>query len=73
MLPSRLLVVHDAGRGGEDDVTELTRGQKLDDPLLEIAELDVVARVDDTGLVEAVKNISRALETNKTTEILTGR
>ena len=58
VLSPRLLVVHDAGGGGEDDVAELTRRQELDDPLLEIAELDVVAWADDTGLVEAAIHIS---------------
>jgi hypothetical protein len=53
VLPAGLLVVHDASRGGEDNVTELTRGQQLDDPLLHVAELDVVAGRDDTGLVDA--------------------
>lgn len=53
MLPTRLLVIHDTGGGGQDDVTELTRGEELDDPLLEVTELDVVARADDTSLVEA--------------------
>lgn len=53
MLPPGLLVVHDTSRGGEDNVTELTRGQQLDDPLLHVAELDVVAGRDDTGLVDA--------------------
>jgi hypothetical protein len=53
VLPAGLLVVHDASRGGEDNVTELTRGQQLDNPLLHVAELDVVARRDDTGLVDA--------------------
>lgn len=53
MLPPSLLVVHDTGRGGEDDVAELTRWQELDNPLLEVVELDVVAWADDTGLVEA--------------------
>jgi len=53
VLPAGLLVVHDTGRGGEDNVTELTRGQKLHNPLLHVAELDVVARRDDTGLVDA--------------------
>lgn len=52
MLPPGLLVVKDTGRGGEDDVAELTRRQQLDNPLLEIAKLDVVARGDDTGLVK---------------------
>ena len=53
VLPPGLLVVHDTGGGGEDDVTELTRGKQLDDPLLEVTELDVVAGRDDTGLVDA--------------------
>jgi hypothetical protein len=53
MLPAGLLVVHDTGRGGKDYVTELTRGKQLNDPLLQVAELDVVAGRDDTGLVDA--------------------
>lgn len=55
VLPPGLLVVHDTSRGGEDDVAELTRGQELDNPLLEVTELDVVARADDAGLVEAAR------------------
>jgi hypothetical protein len=46
-------VVHDTGGGGQDDETELTGRKELDDPLLDIAELDVVAGGDDTGLVDA--------------------
>ena len=53
MLAASLLVVHDTGGGGQDDETELTGGKELDDPLLNIAELDVVAGGDDTGLVDA--------------------
>jgi hypothetical protein len=53
VLAASLLVVHDTGRGGQDDETELTGGKELDDPLLDIAELDVVAGGDDTGLVDA--------------------
>lgn len=53
VLAAGLLVVHDASGGGENDVAELTRGQQLDDPLLHITELDVVAGRDDTGLVDA--------------------
>ena len=55
VLAAGLLVVHDTGGGGQDDVTELTRGKELDNPLLHVAELDVVAGGDDTSLVEAVK------------------
>lgn len=52
MLATSLLVVHDTGGGGQDDVAELTRGQELDGPLLNVGELDGVAGVDDTALVE---------------------
>jgi hypothetical protein len=54
VLPAGLLVVHDSSRGGEDDVSELTGRKELDNPLLHVAELDVVAGRDDTGLVESV-------------------
>lgn len=52
MLATSLLVVHDTSGGGQDDVTELTRGQQLGRPGLEVTELDGVAGVDDTALVE---------------------
>jgi hypothetical protein len=60
VLASCLLVVHDTGRGCEDDVTELTRWQQLDDPLLQIGETDVVAGRDDTSLVETVPELINA-------------
>jgi len=53
MLSPCLLVVHDSSAGGEDNVSELTGRQELDDPLLEVGKLDVVAGADDTGLVDA--------------------
>jgi hypothetical protein len=53
VLATSLLVVHDTGGGGQDNVTELTGGKELDNPLLEVTETDVVAGGDDTGLVEA--------------------
>ena len=53
VLPPSLLVVHDASRGGEHDVTELTGGEQVDNPLLKVVELDVVAGRDDTALVQA--------------------
>ena len=52
VLSPGLLVVHDTSGGGEDNVTELTRRQELDDPLLEVTELDVVAGRDDASLVQ---------------------
>ncbi len=53
MLPPRLLVIHDTGRRSQDNVPKLTRRQQVDDPLLHIAQLHVVARGDDTRLVDA--------------------
>lgn len=52
MLATSLLVVHDTSRGGQDEETELTRGQELGGPGLEVTELNGVAGVDDTTLVE---------------------
>lgn len=53
VLAASLLVVHDTGGGGQDDVTELTRGEQLGGPLLEVTELDGVTGVDNTTLVQA--------------------
>lgn len=52
MLATSLLVIHDTSRGGQDEETELTRGQELGSPGLEVTELNGVARVDDTALVQ---------------------
>ena len=56
MLATGLLVVHDTSGGGQDDIAELTSGQQLDDPLLEVGQTDVVAGGDDTSLVETVSD-----------------
>lgn len=47
-------MVHNAGRRGQDNVAELTRGQQLDDPLLEVGKADVKAGRDNTALVKAI-------------------
>lgn len=52
MLAASLLVVHDTSGGGQDDVTELTGGEELSGPLLEVTELNGVTGVDDTALVQ---------------------
>jgi hypothetical protein len=59
VLAAGLLVVHDTGRGGEDDIAELTGREKLNNPLLELAETDVVAGGDDTALVHAAGTVSK--------------
>ncbi len=53
VLPASLLVVHNTGRSGQDDVAELTRRQQLDNPLLEVGKTDVVPGRDNTSLVQA--------------------
>ena len=68
VLSPRLLVVHDTCGSGEDDVTELTRWQKLDDPLLHVDELDVVARANHAGLVDAV-GVSEATSSKSSGEL----
>lgn len=56
VLPPGLLVVHDTSRGGQDNVTELTRRQEPDNPLLKVGDLDGVAGRDASSLVNtAVK------------------
>lgn len=56
VLSPSLVVVHDTGGSGEDDVTELTGRQQTNNPLLEIGQTDVEPGVDDTALVQAKKN-----------------
>ncbi len=63
VLSAGLFVVHDTSTGGEDDVAKLTRGQQLHHPLLEVAELDVVAGRDDTSLVQAAVELNDNLAT----------
>lgn len=56
-----LLVVHDTGRGGQDDVTELAGRQETGNPLLELVQLDVETGGDDTGLVDASDELDNDL------------
>jgi hypothetical protein len=71
VLASCLLVVHDTSRGCEDNVTELTRWQQLDDPLLKIGKTDVVAGRDNTSLVETIPELINAFL--RARRFLTGR
>jgi len=51
--PARLLVRHDTIRRGKNDVSELTRGEEVGDPLLDLVDGDVEAGRDYAALVEA--------------------
>ena len=53
VLSPGLLVVHDAGRGGEDHLAERARGQQEGAPVLDRVDRDVEAGRDDAALVEA--------------------
>ena len=72
MLPAGLLVVHDSGRGGEDDIAELAGREQLGDPLLKVAEADVVAGADDTALVEAAVELDNDLAVAVVVDLLEG-
>jgi hypothetical protein len=52
VLSPGLLVVHDTGRGGEDDLAEGTGGEEQVDPVLDGVNGDVEAGRDDARLVE---------------------
>lgn len=53
MLSSSLLVVHDTSRGSQDDVTELSGGQQVVSPSLNVRNFDVESRGDDTTFVQS--------------------
>jgi len=61
VLATGLFLIHDARRCGQNDITELTGRQKLDNPLLKLVETDVVAGGDDTALVEAAVELDNDL------------
>lgn len=52
MLPPGFLVVHDTGRGGQDNEAELTRRQEPDNPLFKVGDLDGVAGGDAASLID---------------------
>jgi hypothetical protein len=57
MFSPGLLMVHDTSGSGKHDITELTRGQQLDNPFLEVCELHVVTGANDTSLVDAARKV----------------
>lgn len=46
-------MVHDTGRGGQDDLTERTGGQEQGNPVLDGVQGDVESGRDNTGLVQS--------------------
>ena len=53
MIISSLNVIHNTLVGGKDNVTELTGWEDLIDKLLEVFELKIETRRDDTAFIEA--------------------
>lgn len=70
VLATSLLVVHDTSGGGEDDVSELTGGQQVVDPVLNVTDLDVEAGRDDTDLVEAAVELDNDLAAAVVVDVL---
>ena len=52
---------HDAIRGGEDQVTELSRGQQIHDPFLDFIVCDIEAGANHSALVEAAVQLHHNL------------
>lgn len=50
---SALLMSEDALGGGEDEVSELSGGEDVVGPLLEVGEKDIIAGWDDSAFVDA--------------------
>ena len=61
MLATSLLVIHDTLRGGQHDVTELTAGEQVARPHLDLVDLDIEAGGDATALVQATNQIHNDL------------
>lgn len=58
MLSSSLLVVHDTSRGSQDDVTELSGGQQVVSPSLNVGDLDVESGRDNSTLVQSTVQLN---------------
>lgn len=61
MLSPCLFVVHDTLSSGEDDVAELSGWKNVGNNLLEVIDLDVESRRDDTALVESSVQLNNDL------------
>lgn len=61
VLPTCLVVVHDAGGGGQNNDTERTGGQQLLHPLLDTAQGNVEAGRDDAALVDTSHKLDNDL------------
>lgn len=63
MLAACLLQVHDTLRGGDHNMSELARRQKVGDDLLGVSDLDIESRRNNTTLVQAADQVHDNLAT----------
>jgi len=61
VLATSLHVVHDSIRSGQNQVSKLTRGQQVVDPLFDIVGLNVESRRNDSTLVETAIELNHNL------------
>lgn len=61
VLPAGLLVVHNTGRGRQDDETERTGGKHARHPTLDLVQRHRVTGRDDTALVDAADELHNNL------------
>ena len=61
MLPPGLLVIHDAAGGGEHHVAELSGGQQVVGPLLDLSNGHVKSGGDHSALVQTTSQIDNDL------------
>ena len=57
MLPSGLLVVHDASGGGQHHIAKLSGGQEVVGPLLDVSDGNIEPGRDHPALVEAPSQV----------------
>ena len=61
VLTTSFFVVHDTVGGGQDEETELTRGQQVTNPLFHSVELDIETGRNDTTLVQTTVELDNNL------------
>lgn len=65
MLAASVLMIHNTGRGSQNNETKLTGGQQVVNPVLQVGQLDVEAGRNNSTLVQTAievnNNLTRAV------------
>lgn len=64
MFSSGSFVINDAVVGGQNDVTELSRGQQVGDDLFVFSDLNIESRGDNTALIDSAEKFDNNLSTS---------